>query len=219
MGKPAFDYLVTQVDMDMATEDTDGFANDVNTTAGLPFTLVSTSAGDSLAHKVVITPSGSVTGNYTLTGTDADGREQTETLATDTVNAVTSSKYFLTLTSVLAPAGIAAETVDIGWADEVASAMIMLDSSRGTAAMVSVDHSGTANWTIQTTNQAVTLNHAAPFTVTDQEDIFWFADANFTTKTADTHNYLALAGRTAMRMILNSYSAAAELQIYASFPD
>ena len=95
--------------------DTAGFANDVNTTAGLPFTLAATTIGDTLAHKAIITPSGSVTGNYALTGTGPGGEAQTETLATDTVNAVTSTKYWLILTQVLAPAGIGANTVDIGW--------------------------------------------------------------------------------------------------------
>lgn len=95
--------------------DTDGYANDVNTTDGLPFTLAATVPGDSLAHKVIITPSGSVTGDYIITGTGPNGQSQTETLATDTTNAVTSAKYYKSVTEVLAPAGIGANTVDIGW--------------------------------------------------------------------------------------------------------
>ncbi len=218
MGSAAFDNYVTQVDIDPATEDTDAYANDVAGTSGVAFVLSATAPGDSLAHKVIITPSGSVTGNYTLTGTDADGRAQTEVLATSTTNPVTSVKYYLTLTSVLAPAGIGAETVDIGFVDEVASALIMLDSSRALPANVSVNHTGTANWTIQTTNSNVTVTGTAPFAWSDQESLFWFADANFTTKTADTISPLALAGRTAARFILNSYSAGAEAQIYVTHP-
>lgn len=215
----SFDGHRNQIDIDPATEDTDAYANDVNTTDGLPFTLAATSAGDSLAHKVIITPSGSVTGDYTLTGTDADGRAQTETLATNTTSAVTSAKYYKTLTEVLAPSGIGAETVDIGFVDEVASATIFLDDSRTNAAAVSVDHTGTAAWTIQTTSCNVDRRaDAAPFDYTDQEDIFWFDDGNFTNKSADTHNQLALKGRTAMRVKLLSYSASAELQIFVTHP-
>ncbi len=92
-----------------------GFATGVTASAGAALTLAATTPGDSLAHKIIITPSGSVTGNYTLTGTDADGNVLTETLATNTVSAVTSAGYFATLTSVLAPAGIGAQTVDIGF--------------------------------------------------------------------------------------------------------
>ncbi len=208
-----------QYDFDPATEDTDAYANDVNASSGNPFTLAATAAGDSLAHKVVITPSGSVTGNYSLTGTDADGRTQTETLATDTTNAVTSAKYYLTLTQVLAPAGIGAETVDIGFADEFASPTIPLDETSGYPATVSVDHTGTANWTIQTTLQCLRKSSAvAPFDFDDQEDLFWFADGNFTTKTADTNNALTLRGLTAMRFVANSYSAAAEIQLFVTCP-
>jgi hypothetical protein len=207
-----------QIDMDMATEDTDAYANDVTAASGAPFTLLTTSAGDSLAHKVVITPSGSVTGNYTITGTDADGRAQTEVLATNTTSAVTSVKYYLTLTSVLAPSGLGAETVDIGWADEVASYTILLNDSSGYQAGVMVDHTGTANWTIQVTNQDLSKNTTAPFDFDDQEDIFWFADTAFTSKSADTAASLVIRGLTAMRVVLNSFTAGAELQIFVTNP-
>lgn len=220
MGSPAFFNQRKQIDIDPATEDTDAYANDVSGTSGQPFTLSATAAGDGLAHKVIITPSGSVTGNYTLTGTDADGRAQTETLATSTTNPVTSAKYFLTLTSVLAPSGIGAETVDIGFVDEVASPTIQLDNSSGYPAQVAVDHTGTASWTIQTTVQDVSgaVSRSAPFTADDQNDFFWFDDGNFTTKSADTHNALANRGQCGARIILNSYSAGAELQAYITFP-
>jgi len=97
-----------------ADDDTDGFANDVAGTSGVAFVLAATTPADGLGHLVIITPSGSVTGSYIITGTDASGLYQTETLATNTTNAVTSVKYYKTLTSVLAPSGIGAETVDIG---------------------------------------------------------------------------------------------------------
>ena len=97
--------------------DPDGLANDVGaaTPGTTLFVLAATVPGDSLAHKIIITPSGSVTGDYVLTGTGPEGQAQTETLATDTVNAVTSAKYWLSLTSVKSPAGLGAATVDIGW--------------------------------------------------------------------------------------------------------
>jgi len=84
--------------------------------AGAELALAANDAGDNLAHLIVITPSGSVTGDYVITGTGPNGQAQSETVATDTTNAVTSTLYFLTVTSVTAPAGIGSETVDIGWA-------------------------------------------------------------------------------------------------------
>ncbi len=91
------------------------FANTVTALAGAALALAATTPGDALAHKVIITPSGAVTGNYVLTGTDADGNVLTETLATNGASAVTSVGYFASLTSVPAPAGIGAQTVNIGF--------------------------------------------------------------------------------------------------------
>ncbi len=102
--------------------DTDGFGNDVT---GASFTLTATSAGDGLAHKVIVTNN---TGNshagktIALVGTDANGNAQTETLTGPAGSATsTSTKRFLTLESpVLPSATIGADTFDIGWtADSV----------------------------------------------------------------------------------------------------
>lgn len=94
-----------------------GFASNVT---GATWTLSANDAGDSLAHKVTIR-NDSVTDHtgktITLTGTDADGRPLTETLAgPDTSATVTSAGYYLTLTSVTVSATIGADTFDIGYA-------------------------------------------------------------------------------------------------------
>lgn len=196
-----------------ADDDTDGFANDVNTTAGLPFALTATSAGDGMAHLVIITPSGSVTGDYTLTGTDADGFAQTEVLATNTVSAVTSVKYYSTLTEVLAPSGIGAETVDIGWTDDVVSPCFPLNW-RQTDFQVSlgVDISGTIDFTVQyTLNQLHPQLHnvpdPAPSTFT------WWPHADLTAKTADTAATL-VTPVTAIRLLVNSLTAGATAALF-----
>lgn len=190
-----------------ADDDTDGFANDVTASAGNPFTLAATSAGDAMAHKVIITPSGSVTGNYSLTGTDAEGKAQTETLATNTTNAVTSTKFFLTLTEVLAPAGIGSETVDIGWTDDVVGAMFPIDWPSGAEANIFVDVSGTIDFTIQETFANV-LGGVAPV---------WTNITALAAKTADTFGQ-ATAGATAFRLLVNSLTSGATVSIYTSQP-
>lgn len=111
-----------QITGNSSAADTNGFASGVGaaTPGTTLFVLAATEVGDDLAHKVVITPSASVTGNYVITGTDANSDVITETLATSTTNAVTSSKHYLTLTSIKSPSGLGANTVDIGWtADSV----------------------------------------------------------------------------------------------------
>lgn len=157
--------------------DTDGYADDVNASAGEAFTLAATEPGDDLAHLVVITPSGSVTGNYTITGTGPEGQAQTETLATDTTNAVTSSKHFATVTEVLAPAGIGAETVDIGWTAESVSAWTNLinSASRHEAAFnfgfgVTVG-TGSPTYTVQHTyDGSAVFDHASVASETDAQE-------------------------------------------------
>ena len=86
---------------------------------GATWTLSATRAGDFLAHTLTIR-NNSVTDHSgktaIITGTDADGFSQTETLALPGTSAtVTSLKYFLTVTSVVPSATIGADTMDIGW--------------------------------------------------------------------------------------------------------
>ena len=204
-----------ELDIDPATEDTDGFANDVTAASGAAFTLAATTSGDSLAHKVVITPSGSITGDFVITGTDSDGNTQSETLATNTTNAVTSAKFYLTLTSITAPSGLGSETVDIGWADEVSSKTIVLDTYAVNACSAQVKVTGTIGFDIEDTLQAPFLRpDAGAFTVANQADLAWLNDANFTAKTASLANTLAVPGIRAARVVVNSYSAGAELQVW-----
>ena len=189
-----------------ADDDTNGFASAVGGTAGVAFVLdEATTADDDLGHKVIITPSGSITGNFTLTGTDANDRAQTETLATDTVNAVTSTKYYKTLTEVLAPAGIGAETVDIGWTDDVVSPMYLVNWRQGPPFSISVgvDISGTINYDVQHRFD----NVWASATV-GQGDSGWFDHSSIAAKTADADGNYAYPV-TAMRVLLNSLTAGA----------
>ena len=195
---------------DVADEDTDGFANDVNAAAGEPLTLAATAPSDGLAHKVIITPGGAVTGNYTLTGTDADGKAQVETLATDTDQAVTSLKYFKTLTEVLAPAGIGAETVDIGWVDEVAGPTIPLDVYANNALSVHAVVVGTLNFDIEVTGKNVQAARD------DQNDLDWVNDGTFVNKSASLVGTLSAPGMRAFRAVLNSYSSGAELHLHTA---
>ena len=193
-----------------AAEDTDGLAEDVTATSGEPFTLITDETGDGLAHKLVITPSGSVTGNYTISGLDADGQAVSEVLATNTTSAVTTVNFYASGIVVLAPAGLGAETVDIGWADEFASQTIPLEiftDSAHTSAQVTL--SGTANFDIEGTMSDIRASYSPP---PSQDDYTWLNDANFTNKTASLAANLATNWR-AIRLVINSYSTAAVLNL------
>lgn len=193
-----------------ADEDTNGFANDVTAADGDPFTLITDETPDALAHKVVITPSGSVTGNYVISGIDADGQAVSETLATDTTNAVTSVNTYASGLVVLAPAGLGAETVDIGWADEFTSKTIPLEFYlQGDRPSIQATLSGTANFDVEVTNSDIRASYSPP---PSQSDYAWLNDANFTNKSASLIATLATIVR-ACRLAVNSYSSGATIEL------
>lgn len=90
-----------------------------NATGGT-WTLSATNSGDSLAHKVTVRNDSATDHSAktaVLTGTDANGLPLTETINLPAgTSTVTSTNYFLTLTTVVPSATIDADTMDIGWA-------------------------------------------------------------------------------------------------------
>lgn len=189
---------------DSVAADTNGFGSAL--TAATPgttlFALTATEAGDGLAHKVIITPSASVTGNYVITSTNPNGEPQTETLATDTTNAVTSAKYHLSLTSVKSPSGLSTNNVDIGWTAASVTPWLYLAAhgefkAPGMGFVATVD-SGSPTFTVQHTldgGQTAT-NHAT-----------------VASKSASTEGTYT----TPVQAIRNSWAAAGEVTIHGYF--
>lgn len=156
-----------------AAQDTDNLANDVTAASGVAFTLITDAMPDSLAHKIIITPSGSVTGNYTITGYDADGSAVSETLATNTTNAVTSVNYYKSSIVVKAPSGLGANTVDIGYTAAAVSGAINVQpkNRNGFFALgISVDSTGTSGYSLQQSYGGEWFNHASIVTKTASAD-------------------------------------------------
>ena len=184
---------------------------------GATWTLTNTTPGDSLARVVTITgDAGTDHSGKTavLTGTDADGKPQTETLALPNGTAtVTSTKHFLTLTSVVPSATIGADTMDIGIGDDIVSKTIPMNHWSDVGASAFVDVTGTINLDIQVTYDPP--NRPGDFTWTDQESATWANATNFAGKTADTHAKLD-TGIYAARVQINSYTDTAEVQVWIS---
>lgn len=136
------------------------------------FVLAATVPGDSLAHKVIITPSASVTGNYIITGTAPNGEPQSETLATSTTAAVTSAKYYLTLVSIKSPSGLSTNNVDIGFTTAAVSPWAYLIENWTLAGFgfgCSVD-SGSPTYSVQFCFEASTaFTHATVTAKTDSQ--------------------------------------------------
>lgn len=213
-------------DFDPANANLIGFASNVT---GAAFTLTANDSGDSLAHRVSIKNDAATDHSgktVTLVGTDADGKAQTEVVTGPAGTAtVESTKYFLTLTSATPSATIGADTFDIGWVDEFSSKTIVLDHYEQIPPTIQVAVTGTINFDIETTLEnplkqigGVNAEDGAPFTFTDQSDLAWINDANFTGKTAALVSSLAKPGNRAMKVVVNSYTDTAELQVWITQP-
>jgi hypothetical protein len=75
------------------------------------------------------------------------------------------------------------------------------------------------NFDIQVTLQdPFDQSSSAPFDFDDQEDLAWINDGNFGAKTADTLAALSVPGVRAMRIVSNSFTNTAELQVYITHP-
>jgi hypothetical protein len=195
------------IDIDVADASLTGFAS--NMTGAGPWTMTTTTPTDGLAHQVSVR-NDSITDHaaktLVLTGTDQNGKVQTESMAAPGTSAtVESTKYFLTLTSVTVSATIGADTFDFGWVDEVSSITYPIDWCSPYACNIHVDITGTIDYTVQQTFTNVLAGEAPVWT-----DITAFA-----AKTADVSSTAAV-GATAIRCIVNSYSSGAELQMYTS---
>lgn len=197
--------------LDVADANLTGFASNVT---GATWTLTATAATDNLAHQVSIRNDSATDHSgktAILTGTCPDGRTLTETVTLPAGSAtVESTNYFLTLTSVVPSATIGADTMDIGWVDEVSSSTFPLNW-RSSEVAISTGVTGTINYTLQQTfdnvQDDVNFSNQSEFTWTNS------TDSNLVAATASQiTNYDKMP--TAIRFIINSYSSGAELDYW-----
>ena len=196
-------------DVDVADESLTGFASNVT---GASFTLTTTATSDGLAHQVSIR-NDSVTDHsgktITLVGTDANDKPLTEVVtAPGTSATVESTGYFKTLTSATPSATIGADTFDIGWVDEVATPTYMLNKYNRTAPNIHVDVTGTISFTVQECFRDLQRGEAE----------VWMNVSALASKSADTTAQISL-GAVAVRLIVDSYSSGAELQMVITQAD
>lgn len=213
-----------KLNFDPANANLIGYASNVT---GATWTISTTNSGDSFAHQVSIRNDSATDHSgltVILTGTDADGRPQTETMALPGSSAtVTSTKYFKTLLTAVPSATIGADTMDIGWVDEIASATIPLDHYNQHAVMVGLNVTGTISVTIQLTNDDIyalgKVNTDEPaFEVLDQEALLWIDDDNLAAITVDSHGAISDWPVRAIRLITVSYTDTAEVQMTVTSP-
>ena len=193
-----------------AAADLVGYAENVS---GATWALTATTSADEMAHLVTIrNDAGTDHSAKTaiLTGTDPDGKAQTETLALPAgTSTVTGTKHFKALTSVVPSSTIGVDTMDIGWSAVSVTPTYPLDAYASNAANAYIDISGTIDFTGQQS-----------FANIWEDDTYLTSFSTvtaFSAKTADTAGQMAV-GATAMRVKINSVTTGATLAIYTSQP-
>lgn len=208
------------IDVDLETADLTGLASNVNSSGTaivmdgtlLDSNLLFTSA-DGLGRIIVIVDSDTDTQSdvtFTLTGTDAQGDAISDVVTGPGSGlTVASAKYFKTVSSIAASAAQGGtEKIDVGTRGTTLSAVSKcypLDSYQQVPPMVSVDVTGTINFTVQQTYNDLLNNKDSAGLV------IWENVTALASKTADTTAQLGVGAR-GVRVVINTYSTGAELQ-------
>lgn len=179
-----------------------GFASNVT---GASWAITTAGPTDNLQHLVTVRNDSATDHSgktIILTGTDANGNTQTETITAPAGSAtVTSTKEFRTLTSAVPSATIGADTMDIGWT-AVASGPWVEVEMPGKNAAVAVSVGGTINYDVELLFANNTLGSSTSFKA-----------ANITAKTAKAYDFLT-GPVHAVRLHVNSHtSGTAVLQV------
>ena len=191
-----------------ATEDLDAIVNDGT---GATLTLLVSSAGDGLAHQIAIASGANIsTLVFTITGTDADGVAQTDTITGISNSTVESTKYFLTWSSITISATLGANTVDIGWVDEFVTPTIPLNRRANNGAAFEVVVTGTIDYDVQQTLSD--LGSPPPWNWTDIPAEL--VDAVDLIAVTASEQFRMSPLPSGIRLAANSYSAAAKLDLY-----
>lgn len=201
-----------KITIDLADASLTGFASNVT---GAAFVLTANTPTDGIAHQVSIRNDSATDHSdktVALVGTDADGKALTETVTGPTGSAtVESVGYFLTLTSATPSATIGADTFDIGWVDEAVSKTIPVDQRSMAGAAIAVTVTGTINYTAYETFDDVQATDTA------SQSVDWHAITALSGKTASLVG-VSTPGATAIRIVVNSYSSGAALEVAISQP-
>jgi len=149
-----------------------------------------------VGYQVSIQSAGNLSGvNFTITGTDAEGKALSEVVAGPNITTVESLGYFRTVTSVTVSGTIATDA-NLGTVDEFVTAPFVLDLYAPYTS-IAVDISGTIDYSVQKCFERLTAGQTAN----------WVA-GGLTAQTADGNTaYTQATG--AIRVVGNSFTATA----------
>ncbi|MEX2125473.1 MAG: hypothetical protein WD795_16385 [Woeseia sp.] len=200
------------IDIDPANVSLVWFIDDGALVEDTPIALDETATPDGLAHKLSVDPSADIDGiQITIVGTDADNNSITEVIVGATTDTVESAKYFKTIVSVT-PDTTDAATIDVGFVDEVASQIYPLNWREPfPAGLFQLVLTGTASIDFQ-------FFIPDPARFPDTSLVPSVVDADLDGEAASVVAFIEEAGYHGFRVIFNSYTDTAELQIYTAQP-
>ena len=182
-----------------------------NATGGT-WTLTTNATTDGMAHLLIITNDSATDHSAktcAITGLDADGNVQLETLALPAGSTTsTSTKYWSRINTVVPSATIGGDTMDLGITDDVVSPTFIPDFKQAPFNVsLGADVSGTINFDVQHTFDSANMAGALAYSSRT-----WFDHSVIAAKTADTDgNYAAPV--MGIRLLINSLTAGATLKL------
>ena len=188
-------------DGDSVALDANGLADDIAYVDG-GYVLTANDAGDDLAHLITILGNAATNHSgktFTITGTGPDGKTLTEGIAgPNGVATVTSTKHFLTVTSVTVSATTGGDTFDIGWNAVAVSAWHYLTNNKYEKVLIGFGCevvSGSPTYTVQhaygDANMTAFNHNSVAAETTSQND-------GYTTPIMAVRLYWSAAGRVRM---------------------
>lgn len=127
--------------------------------SAIALTLNGAKAGTTLdfSRKLDLASAGNLSGvNFTIVGTDANGRAITEVKAGPSGNTVQSVNFYLTITSITASATMGGVSMTVGTSDDLATQIYPLNFYDQIAAQICVElNAGTATFSVQETYDEV----------------------------------------------------------------
>ncbi len=201
------------IDMDLDAVDANGVFEDQTLGGAGDFTLdgAGVTGGewvspDGFAKQIGFESAGNISAvTFTVTGylDAAKHLLVTETLSGPNAGTVETSNYFHTITSIAADGAVGTNT-EAGPVDEAVSQIIPLNTYGGPVS-VTVELTGTGDYSIEHTGSDITDASLSPFNWVDSND------SNIVGATTDQFATIASPSR-AIRLKVNSYSTNARLQ-------
>lgn len=183
----------------LAALDANGYLSTTEGTGAGPWATFLAQPADGCSHPVTITSGANLSAlTFTLTGTDAEGRTISEAIVGPNIAAVTSVKYYRTVTSLSASSTVGANTFELGWTALARTPIYPVNTFGTVGPVVAVDIGGTVTYTGQATNGDV-------FSLAS-DTLFFDTITGMDAKTVDSTG-APVAGCTGIRIYVASHTS------------